>query len=88
LKDEFLLISGAFSGLVAGGEMASIDEVMSHRNRDPKWMTDSIQTEEVLSSFVGFGVCLLAVRLCFRCCVFCCEQEEKMYYSWGFVDVR
>ncbi|CAK9869926.1 unnamed protein product [Sphagnum jensenii] len=28
--------------------MASIDEVMSHRNRDPKWMTDSIQTEEVL----------------------------------------
>jgi hypothetical protein len=28
--------------------MASIDEVMSHKNRDPKWMTDSIQTEEVL----------------------------------------
>ncbi|CAM6019273.1 unnamed protein product [Sphagnum balticum] len=28
--------------------MASIDEVMSHKNRDPKWMTDSIQPEEVL----------------------------------------
>jgi hypothetical protein len=40
-------------------------------------MTDSIQTEEVLSSFVGFGVCLLAVRLYFRCCVFSASRKKR-----------
>jgi len=73
------LIRGAFSGLVAGGEMASIDEVMSHKNRDPKWMTDSIQTEEVLSSFVGFGVLLACSEAVFSLLRFFCKQEKKTY---------
>jgi hypothetical protein len=42
-------------------------------------MTDSIQTEEVLSSFVGFGVCLLAVRLCFRFCVFPASRKRRRF---------
>ncbi len=42
-------------------------------------MTDSIQTEEVLLSFVGFGVLLACSEAVFSLLCFFCKQEEKTY---------